>query len=212
MLDRIGYSYQSKWSPDFLNINAPNPFGNFQVTIRLFSYDTCQFVLVLLSKRPENLINLLELRVRSVLLCNFLGLSVCSVYGYCCSCLSKVQKVYQFIGIACSFGVTICWDCVFVRWTVCSSTFDIKLNAKFGKLLNEINLLSNGINWHIKKSQRTLQAHFIFFKRTKPTQKKITRACNLPPKKKIELKNFSHPQKKKLKTQTHSANMDRHCF
>ncbi len=42
--------------------------------------------------------------------------------------------------------------------------------------------------------------------RKKPTQKKIKRACNLPPKKKNELKNFSHPQKKKLKTQTHSAN------
>jgi len=44
-----------------------------------------------------------------------------------------------------------------------------------------------------------LQAHFIFCKRTKPPQKKIKRACNLPPKKKIELK-ISPPTKKLKKT------------
>ncbi len=62
------------------------------------------------------------------------------------------------------------------------------------------------------KKPTHIASTFYFFKRTIPTQKKIKRACNLPPKKKIELKNFSLPQKKKLKTQTHSANTNRHRF
>jgi hypothetical protein len=62
----------------------------------------------------------------------------------------------------------------------------------------------------IEKSQRTLQAHFIFA--NAPSQRrKNKKSLQSSTQVKIELKNFSHPQKK-LKTQPHSANTNRNRF
>lgn len=46
------------------------------------------------------------------------------------------------------------------------------------------------------KSQRTIQAHFIFCKRTKANAEKNKKSLQSSTQEKIELINFSHPQKK----------------
>lgn len=58
---------------------------------------------------------------------------------------------------------------------------------------------------HIASTFYFLQSHNANAEKNKKSLQSSTQE-------KIELKNFSHPQKKKLKTQTHSANTDRHHF